>query len=374
MNIRLFSSLLIIPIICLLISGCSDELTLENAATPLALGIDLDENDKFNYYSSTPVYSKNSKRKSQQFGDIANTLRQSKSKQDSHTSVSIQGRNFQVILIGKRLLQHEDWFPLLDVLFRDARNTVMDRVIVIDGPVSDVFFLNANNQPLLPILLRGMVESKSKKSETYATTVQELHRQFHEKGITPYMAEVKLKKQEIRLEGSALLSEKGKYEASFGAQETVLLSILQKQAKSGISLSYRMPGKPIKSPFATDMLSFSASKIKTKIKTSYQNGRFHFDFQIKMIIGLSEHLFPYDISKDAKKLEKQAAEQMKAQMEKVIQIIQKHEIDPIGLGIYARAFEYKEFKKVEDNWGEAVKDADINVKLDLTIGAMGPVK
>ena len=89
---------------------------------------------------------------------------------------------------------------------------------------------------------------------------------------------------------------------------------------------------------------------------------------------LTTHLFPYDISKDAKKLEKQAAEQMKAQMEKVIKTIQKHEIDPIGLGIYARAFEYKEFKKVEDNWGEAVKDADINVKLDLTIGAMGPVK
>ncbi len=52
-------------------------------------------------------------------------------------------------------------------------------------------------------------------------------------------------------------------------------------------------------------------------------------------------------------------------------IIQEHEI---GFGIYVRAFQYKEFKKVEDNWGKAVKDADINVKLDLTTGAMGPVK
>lgn len=364
----------ILLIICLSLPGCSDELPLENAATPLALGIDLDENNKFHFYNTTPLYSKAIKKKSQESSGTAYTLRQSKSQQDAFTSGSSQGRNYQVLLIGKRLLQYEDWFPMLDVLFRDERNTVMDRVIVVDSPLSEIFYLNSNDQPMLPMLLRGMVDSKSKKSETYSTTVLDLHRQFHEKGMTPYIAEVKIVKKDIKLKGSALLNEKGKYEVSFGAQETVLLNILQKKAKPGVSLSYRIPGMPNKGPFATDMLSFSAGKIKTKVKTSYQNGRFQFDFHIKSTIELSEHLFPYDVAHDAKKLEKQAAALMKAQIENVIKKIQKHQIDPIGLGLNARAYHYKEYKKVEDHWGEAVANADFHVKVDLTIGAMGPVK
>lgn len=374
MKPHLRKCLIILAIICLSACGCSDELSLENAATPLALGIDLDKNDKFRFYITIPVFSKNINKKSQQGGGEAFTLRQSKSQQDAQTAGSVQGRNYQVLLIGKRLLEHEDWFRMLDVLFRDPRNTVMDRVIVIDSPVSEIIYLNKDDQPQLPILLRGMVETKSKKSETYATTVQDLHQLFYEKGISPYMAEVKIVKKELRLAGSALLNSRGKYEISLDAQETALLHVLQKKVKPGVSFSYRMPSEPNIGPFATDMLSFTASKIKTKIATSYQNGRFVFDFHIKMTIGLSEHLFPYDVAHDANKLEKQAAEQMKAQMEQVIRSFQKHQIDPIGLGIYARAFEYKAFKKVEDHWGEAFQDADVHVKLDLTIGAMGPIR
>ena len=147
------------------------------------------------------------------------------------------------------------------------------------------------------------------------------------------------------------------------AQETILLNILQKKAKPGVSLSYRIPVEPNEGPFATDMLSFSTGK-----------GRFQFDFHIKTNIGLTEHLFPYDVARDAEKLEKQATALMKAQIENVIKKIQKHRIDPIGLGLYARAFHYNEFKNVEDRWGEAVADATFHVKVDLTIGAIGPVK
>ncbi|RCW45476.1 Ger(x)C family spore germination protein [Paenibacillus prosopidis] len=371
MNVRLLFTLLII---CISLTGCSDEITLENAATPLAHGIDLDEHNKFRFYNTVPLFSKTTKKKSQENSGTAYSLRQSKAQQDAFSPGSIQGRNYQVLLIGKRLLQYEDWFPMLDVLFRDARNTVMDRVIAVDSPLSDVFDLNSKDQPMLPILLRGMVETKSKISETYSTTTQELHRQFHEKGITPYIAEVEIVEKKIKLKGSALLNERGKYEVSFGAQETVMLNILQKKAKPGLSLSYRIPDKPNKGPFATDMLSFSAEKIKTKVITSFQNGRFQFDFHIKMTIGLSEHLFPYDVARDAKKLEKQAAALMQAQIENVIKKLQKHQIDPIGLGLYARAFHYKEYKKVKDHWGKAVADATFHVKVDLTIGAMGPVK
>lgn len=372
MNRRLISSLLILTV--LMLTGCSDQLTLENAATPLAFGIDLDENNKMHYYSTMPIFIRKKDRQSQQSSGTTNTLRQAKTKQDAFTAGNWQGRNLKVILIGKRLVQYEGWFKMLDVLFRDARNTVMDRVVIVDGNVSDLFRLNNKEQPQMPILIRGMVDTKSKRSETYATTVQELHRQFYEKGVTPYVAEIKIIKNDIGLEGAALLSEKGKYVTSLHAQETVLLSLLQKKAKAGIGLSYRIPSEPKTGPFATDIISFSASKIKTKIKTSYQDNRFQFDYHIKMTITLSERLFAFDVLNNGNELEELIVKQMKAELEKLIKKLQKHQIDPIGLGVYARAFQYKKYKKVEDRWGEAIKDATINVKLDLKIEAMGPVK
>ncbi|WP_138753159.1 Ger(x)C family spore germination protein [Paenibacillus sinopodophylli] len=368
-----FASLIVI-MGCLILSACGDQLSLENASTPLALGIDLDQDEKFHFYATAPVYSKNIKKKSQEITGEAESLRQSKALQDSQTAGSVQGRNYQVLLIGRHLLQYNDWFPMLDVIFRDARNTITDRIIVVDGSVKELLYLNPPDQPLLPIILRGMVDTKTTKSETYSTTAQELHRQFMDKGVTPYVAEVKVVNKQIQLKGSALLNERGKYMMSLNAQETILLNILQKQADPGFSLSYLIPDKPQTGPFATNMLSFTGGKVKTSIKTAYANQKFKFDIHIKTTVGLSEHIFPIDITKDSPKLQKQISSLMQEQIEGIIEKLKKHKIDPIGLGVYARAYQYEHFKQVEDEWGEAISRSEINVKVDLTIGAMGPVK
>jgi len=374
MRLRLFFVSCLIISVCITASACGDQLYLENAATPLALGLDLDKNEKFHFYSSAPVFSKNIKKKSQETSGTADSLRQSKAIQDAQSSGSIQGRNYQVVLLGRHFLSYEDWFPMLDVLFRDARNTVTDRIIAVDGPVEDVMILNPPDQPLLPILLRGMVDTKSIKSETYATTAQEFHRQFYDGGITPYIAEIKIVNKQVRLKGSALLNQKGKYVLSLGAQETILLSILQKQASPGFSLSYPIPGEPEHGPFETNILSLTGAKVKTKIKTTYENNIFKFDIHVKTRVGLSEHLFPFNVEKDDEKLEKQVEVLMKDQIVEIIGKLQKHKIDPIGLGVYARARYYDQFRKVEERWGEVFANAVVNVKVDLEISSMGPVK
>ncbi len=114
--------------------------------------------------------------------------------------------------------------------------------------------------------------------------------------------------------------------------------------------------------------------MKTKIKTSYKQNKFRFDINIKMPAGLTERLFPFDVRKNGKELEKMISEHMKKQFENLIKNTQKHQIDPIGLGLYARVHEYSQYKKVEDHWGEALSKADIHVSVKVTKGNMGPVK
>ncbi|MGO4274683.1 Ger(x)C family spore germination C-terminal domain-containing protein, partial [Paenibacillus sp. TAF58] len=90
--------------------------------------------------------------------------------------------------------------------------------------------------------------------------------------------------------------------------------------------------------------------------------------------GLSELMFPYDVRSQGKDLENKMNSQLQKQLESLVHKIQADKIDPMGLGLYARAHEYSHFKKVEENWGETLAKADIHVSVKTTIGSMGTVK
>ncbi|MNG37666.1 hypothetical protein D3C84_1250870 [compost metagenome] len=62
------------------------------------------------------------------------------------------------------------------------------------------------------------------------------------------------------------------------------------------------------------------------------------------------------------------------QFNNLIKKIQQNQIDPIGLGLYARAHEYRQYKKVEEHWGETLSEADIHLTVKVKIGSTGPMK
>ncbi|MEC0232289.1 Ger(x)C family spore germination protein [Paenibacillus alba] len=370
-------TILIFACLSTILPGCADRLDMEDASIPLTLGLDLGADNEPIMYSTFPVFNKSAKKKTQETYARAQTMRQSRAEQDAHSAGVFSGRNYQVFLVSKRMVQHEDWFQMMDVIFRDSKNTVSDRVIMFDGPLDEIIYLNPKDQPLLPILLRGMVDTKSSKSETVNTNLQELHRQIYELGLTPAISEVGLdSKKKIRLNGTALLNHKGKYVASLNAEETVLLRILQNKVKKSASITLSIPGKAKHSPFETDKVTFSTDQTRTRTKTitSTNAGKFRFDIDIKMKISLYEMLFPHDIENNSTELEQKISEQMKKQFESLIKKIQQQAIDPIGLGLHARAFEYDEYKAVKKDWGKALANADIRVTIKTTIDAMGPIK
>lgn len=374
MNKRLLYVLIIIMII-IIIPGCSDRLDMEDSTNNLAIGLDLDNENNLLVYLNSPAFGRDIKKKTLEVEVKSLTIRQSREQQDEFSPGVITGRKVQVMLIGKRIFEHENWFRILDVFFRDMKNPLTPRIIAVDGSISDIVYLHPKDQPMLPLLLRGMVDTKSDRSETAKTTLQKLHWQMYEKGITPYISEIQLDKaKRIRLTGVSLLDHKGKYKTSLNIEETCLLQILNKNAKKPVSFTLPIPGEKKSGPFQTDHLSISVQGMKTKIKTSYKQDKFRFDINIKMPAGLTELLFPFDVRKNGKELEKMISEHMQKQFEKLIKNIQKHQIDPIGLGLYARANEYSQYKKVEDHWGEALSKADIHVSVKVTIGSMGPVK
>ncbi|WP_261305589.1 Ger(x)C family spore germination protein [Paenibacillus andongensis] len=365
---------LLIAIVVVIPLGCSDRLDMEDAAHALLIGFDLDKENEFILYSTTSVFSKNVAKKTRELKVKSQTNRQSREKQDSYTQGVFQGRSIQVLLVSKRILQQENWFRLTDVWFRDPKNPLTPRVIAFDGPLSEIIYLNPKDQPMMPLLLREMVETKNARSETVKTTLQGLNQQLREKGVTPIISEVRIKDKQIAMTGTTLLDHKGKYADSLNMQETILLRIMQKNTKKSVSLTIPIAGEMKIGPFHTDKVSLNVDDIKVKIKTAFLKEKFQFDMHITMRVGLSELLFPYDVRSHGKELENKITEQVQMLFENLIKKIQTDKIDPIGLGLYAQAHEYSHFKKAEDHWGETLANADIHVSVKTIIGAMGTVK
>lgn len=64
------------------------------------------------------------------------------------------------------------------------------------------------------------------------------------------------------------------------------------------------------------------------------------------------------------------AKEIQKQLESVVKKLQTYEVDPIGFGLYARAYEYKQFQK-QKNWSKAFAKAEINIHPTVEIISYG---
>ncbi|PDY44624.1 Ger(x)C family spore germination protein [Bacillus pseudomycoides] len=360
---------------CILLSvfimtGCFDQTNVEDVSLTLILGIDLDRNNNLLVYISSPVFNKEAKVKEETTGVKSVTIRNSRDKFDATVMALTSGSKTQVILVGKRLMKRKNWENYLDPFYRDPKNTVTTRVVAVDGPVSDVIFYHPKDKPRLPLYLTKLVDTAYLRNIAVKTTLQKLHEQVADKGITASITEMK-KKNKIWVTGTALLDEKGRYKLTLKSDENKLLRILQQETKGEFPFTIAIK---LKSDSKNkDWISFSAQNIKVKTKVKYDN-HFIFNIDVKMRIGITERLFSFNTRKDAAKLQKAIETKLEADFKQLIKKIQATKIDPIGLGGYARTYTYPEWKKVQNRWNKALAKGDVNVKVNVEIGGMGTIK
>ncbi|MEH7385828.1 Ger(x)C family spore germination protein [Bacillus sp. JJ1521] len=370
---RGFRIFLIIPLL-LMLASCGYQVPLEDTTIVFILGIDLDKDNNLIFFESHPVFSKGAKAQTETFQVKADTIRDSRKYFDAETAGEVSGAKIQILLLGKRVVEHEDWFPILDTMYRNSNFSINSRVVVVDGEVKDVINYEPESYAQLVMYLKNVIDKNYKRTRTEKGTLQQLHSSFYEKGLSPVLSVVK-KDGKLKVKGTALLDDRGKYVDFLDLSESMLVLFIKHRKKHPISFtSITIPTDKVeKGIFHKDDLSFVINNVRSKVKTSYDMDRFTFDLKITMSVNILESLLTVDMNTDEKKLQKIIEERMKTDYEKLFKKIQSHQVDPIGLGLYARAYQYNQFKKVENNWGEAFSKADINVSVKVDIMGMGAI-
>jgi Ger(x)C family germination protein len=347
------------------LSGCNDKTNIEDITMTLMLGIDLNENNELIIYSSNPVFDKEVSDKNEEYSVNASSLREGRGELDSLLAGTISKGKMQVLLIGKKVLQSENWFELLDTLYRDSFSSINCKVLIVEESVADVIYSSPSDKIRLPLHMAKLVETGDKRHITRETTLHNVQSDHYSKTKTGSIPRITYKDNTINLSGFTLLNHKDMHVSDIDQYEGELLQLLSNTKLDQLFLTTTF-SKENTTPFQTKLLSYNVGDIKRKVKVTYENEQFVFKTDYSLAVYIKEALNknPY---KGKEKIEKELEEKLTADFTKLVISFQENAIDPIGFGEYARAFHYKHWEKVSDNWGEAFGESNINFDVDVTI-------
>lgn len=353
--------------IALFLSGCGNT-RLDSLTMTLTLGLDTDGGKLF-MYSSSPVFNKDAKEHTEVIEVDSSSLREGRYKIDLFASGRTVGGKIQNVVIGKALAKKKELPLLLDVLYRDPKNSTTALLIVYDGPVKELLESQQKDKPRLAVAIKDLVTTTAADKHTVKMNLLDFHRVLFDKGCTPFASEMTRKNGKMMVKGTALFDNKGKYVASLSPKETAFLQLLRKEIKPAIPFTIRTSALTGKK----ENISVSMEHGKVRYETKYRNGQFRFHVQIDAEVIITEKIADMDISKKQKQLEKIVANEIKTKTTALLKTLQRHDVDPVGFGLYARAYEYDHWKAVENDWGKAFAAADISVSAKAKVISYGVI-
>ncbi|PGC68904.1 spore gernimation protein XA [Bacillus toyonensis] len=367
-----------IVICCVYLIGCSQRIPLEKVSLILLIGLDRTPNGDIKVGTSIPLFHHKQQQSTIEHWTQASTVYNGFSKIDTKLTGYMTASKAEIILIGKKLAQESNWLQELDSSYRDPYATINAKVVLVDGPTEEIFKVHKPSKPSLPSYINGVIESSIQNNQSVSSTIQQLMRERNEEGMTQTVPIIKKTKNEIDTVGIAFLNRQGKYLTHLPKKDVKFFNLINKSKNSGRMILHLVlpPKKSNKKP-NTSILVQNATR---KVDVNFQNGKFVFNLHINANVALiektnvnliKEH---YDNKKNINNLESAIQKEINKNLQNMLNEIQQNKIDPIGLSLYARAFQYKEWKKRKGDWLQALAEAKINVKTHVKIKDTGTIR
>ncbi|MGM7701594.1 Ger(x)C family spore germination protein [Pseudalkalibacillus sp. Hm43] len=365
---------IVLIMLIFLLTACSDRKDLEKTTIALAIGIDVAEDNQIIAYESNPIFGEEIAENTETLSATALTLREAREKMNAEANGPVVGGKLQILLVSKELLEQQELYSVLDVLYRDAKNSTNARLVMTEDSIADILNTKMPEKPIISVYLSNLIDNSYDQGITASTTLRDYHYQHYEKGLTPYLSELKKKDGKIVVKGVALLDNDGKFVTSLNPRESSLLQILQKEVKYPVHIIIQIPEHVQIKKNGLGQVSFHISTVDQEVKVKHKDGRFTFDIHSELNILITEMPFKVNMNKDKNVIEKLISKALEEEYKGLLEKIQDNEIDPIGLGLFARAYEYDAWKTVQDDWGKALAEAEVSIKTDVNIISYGVLK
>lgn len=357
------------------LTGCTgSRLNIENINMTILIGIDLNEKNEVVVYFVSPVFRKKTEGKDDQYKVQTFSIQQARDIFDTSSPGVFSKAKTQVVLVGKNITKQENWYSIFDVLNRDSTTRKNADVVVVDGSVNDIFHFSAKGKPNVTMYIPDILNSTEPRGITERVSLKKFYQMEIEKGVTPFAPELTVKDESIKITGIALLDKKNKYQKTLSNDETKLLKMMKKNVGTRMSLTFKLKEHKKKYPiFQQDAINIEIANVRRKIDKKMKNGKYEFTVHLTIPMRLEETPIK-TTNKNTKKLEKEIEKNLDEKFNRLVQTLQENKVDPFGFGVLARTMDYKEWKRIENNWTDVYKDTDIKVKTEVIITESGIMK
>lgn len=362
---------IVATILFISLTGCNDQKLIEKLGFIHTVAYDLVEKgdkDKILVTFSLPIMEK--QKGAEQEEILTTTTYSSKearimlSRQTNRTLVSGQLRNslFGLDLAKKGLREP------MDSILRDPSIGPRVKITIVEGKATDVLKKRFKQHPQTGQYIERMMEKEEKMNAIPRIDVYQFSRDLLDDGIDPVAPVIKLGKNEVIIDGMALFDE-DRLIKKVGMKETQILLLLRDNFRMGdIAMSVSTRGSKQKENVVYTNLT-NKRKI-TVDRASPSHIKVHINLEIKG--NIAEYNGDLDLitNKNQYKLETLLAEYIRNTAKEVIQDLQKHHTDAIGIGQYIRnSMSYNEWKAL--NWKKIYSTLDVEVHVHVKIGSTG---
>lgn len=391
-KVRLKKITAAVLILCLIFtSGCWDMIEIERRAFVGAVGIDVIENYEENkeQEQASPFCEDAPKRIRVTFG-VNDPVKLQEGAKGAAIPITVEAANLPDAMeqLGMRISRtpfygHTRLLVLTDKLVKDKKlfKEIVDeferkpiinqhmRVVVLKGEIMDILKVDTNLETLYSTYILGIMQNSRVLSSTVSMSLYELITQLRnsEGAAAIPILEIEEDKQSVYKIDKLALIKDYKFLNVLEDKYIKTYKLMKDEFKNGRKL---INYKGIVVPFYI----FSADK---KIWLEDDNGRLKFRVRINLEGDIEQFEFqkilfdPKVISDVEKTIDEFTVKELNAATEHVQQEIG---VDYLGFREFTIKYHYKVYKKYEDNWDEAFRNAKIVYDVETSIRRIGTSK
>jgi|GEM_PF-3315274 germination protein, Ger(x)C family len=341
---------------CLLLTGCVKQQILDRVNLFIVSAFDESNNGKIELMLAVPQYPTGKP------GSVSNELLSL----SGYTSSAIRELlstqldkplnpgKLSVVLFSNDMALH-GLKDELDVLYRNAYYSRKMLLAVVDGNSQQLLKAHFSSKEEKGMYLYTLLDTNIRKGILPGQNLHEFEYALAGKGLDPYLPLLKLQHDRVMISGTALFKD-DQYELSINERQSQLMKLLMKDMKQGI-LEVKLDENTYLA------LENVGSKVKYRFTKNADKDTITIELAIKAKIRDAASL-PV-LENELERIKTDIENNIKESEMALIELFQKHELDPLGLGDFTRGhvrnWNEKDWKKVYP----AMK-IGLNVKVVLT--------
>ena len=374
--------------ISLLLTGCWDQRELSTITIVTGMAIDKGKNEKFKLtiesINETELYDQTATGNSPSvlFSLEGETIAELAYKMNIGFSKSVIYSHMRTLVVSKAIAE-SGMMEFLDTFERSRElRDDFDVILAKEGEAADILQVVYTFQKSSSLKIMSQLESATKGwGSTPNVKVKDLISALTSPGRQPVMTAVRIQGKPKK--GESVDNMKKTHPDAIVVIDSMALFKGEKlvgflsveDTRNYLWTQNQIENTSISVPCGENQ--FAALRItdsKTTVKGRIKNGKPKIGVDIVMegsIYGSTckGHM---DDPKTYKKLDELTNQYVKEKVSKTIQTVQDdYGVDIFGFGEVVYRQDYKQFKKVEDHWDEAFKDAEIDVSVDTMIRRAG---